>query len=73
MTAENILVMATITVGLFVLIVSFIPECILINYDGFKNAPMVLKIYIIIHLVIIIAGVLYISWIKPPEVYYYGL
>ena len=73
MTAEDIRVFAMITVGLLVLIVSFIPECIITKYEGFEKAPMILKLYIIIHLVIITAGVLYISWLRPPEIYYYGL
>ena len=73
MTAENIKIFTVVTVGIIVLIISFIPECILAKYESFIKAPMILKIYIIIHLGIIILGVLYISYLRPPEIYYYGL
>lgn len=69
MTAVEVQKMMIFAVGLTVLMVSFIPECILITHDDFKNAPVSLKIYTVIHIGIIIAIALYMNWIRPSSVY----
>ena len=73
MTAPDVQVLAIFMAAIIVFIISFIPECMLIKYDSFVEAPILLKIYVIIHLGIIIGGTLYISMLKPPSIYYFGL
>lgn len=69
MTAAEVKTIVIIMASMIVLIGSFIPEGMVISYGGFNKAPTALKIYVILHLGVIVSGVLYISWLRPPEIY----
>lgn len=69
MTTVEFQSIVAFTVVFIVLMVSLIPECMLVTYESFKKAPVSLKIYTVIHVGIIIAIVLYLNWIRPSSIY----
>lgn len=70
MSTVEVQSMIAFTVGFIVLMVSSIPECILMaKYENFKDAPIALQVYTVIHIGIIITIVLYVNWLKPSDIY----
>lgn len=70
MTATEIQTMVGCVAILIVIILSCIPECMLITtYDVFSEAPISLKLYVVIHVAILIIAVLWLSWLRPPSDY----
>lgn len=72
MLATEVWIVIICMVCVMALVVVFIPESFIIRHDLYEKAPTLFKLCVIIVFSIIIAGVLYISWIRPPEAYYYG-
>ena len=70
MISAEVQTMLLFILGFIAAMVSIIPECIIITtYHDFNDMPIALKIYTIIHLIVIIAVVLYLNWIRPSEIY----
>lgn len=69
MIAKELQIALAFTVGFIILMVSLIPEIILVTYDITKEPPLGLKIYTIIHMGLLIIMILYLNWTEPSIIY----
>ena len=68
MPTTDFLVVVVCMVSVIALVVVFIPDSFIIRQDVYEKIQILYKICVFIVLLLFIVAILYISWLRPPEI-----